>query len=92
MSEFIFTLVPTFSLGMVALSLIYKIHKRSVSAFITFVMVASVSNLIMIGSIECAMYVLIAFMVVIMYRAMQKDASDNFMVNKYRGKERRGAL
>lgn len=92
MSEFIYTLVPSFSLGMVALSLIYKIHIRSVSTFITFVMVASVSNLILLGHIDCSMYVLVAFMVVLMYRAMQKDTVDRFIVTKYRGKERRGSI
>lgn len=92
MSEFIYTLVPSFSLGMVALSLMYKIHIRSVSTFITFVMVASVSNLILLGHIDCSMYVLVAFMVVLMYRAMQKDTVDRFIVTKYRGKERRGSI
>ena len=92
MSEFIYTLVPSFSLGMVALSLMYKIHIRSVSTFITFIMVATVSNLILLGHIDCAMYMLVGFMVVLMYRAMQKDAVDSFMVTKYRDKERRGSI
>jgi len=92
MSEFIYTLVPSFSLGMVALSLIYKIHVRSVSTFITFIMVATVSNLILAGYIDCSMYVLVGFMVVLMYRAMQKDAVDSFMVTKYNGTERRGSI
>lgn len=92
MSEFIYTLIPSFSLGMVALSLMYKIHIRSVSTFITFIMVATVSNLILVGHIDCAMYMLVAFMVILMYRAMQKDTVDRFIVTKYKGAERRGSV
>ena len=55
-------------------------------------MVATVSNLILLGHIDCAMYMLVGFMVVLMYRAMQKDAVDSFMVTKYRDKERRGSI
>jgi hypothetical protein len=90
MTEFLINLSPYFTFGLIALSLLFKLHKRSVSTFITIVMSGVIVNMFYYGMSECATAIFIIFLIVIFFRAMIKPENDTFIVRKYRGEERRG--
>jgi|GEM_PF-3742534 len=90
MTEFMINLSPYFTLGLIALSLLFKLHKRSVSTFITIVMAGVIVNMFYYGMSECAVMMFILFLVVIFFRAMIKPETDTFFIKVYKGEERRG--
>ena len=62
---------------------------RSISSFMTFVMIAVVSNAIYYGFVEFGLDVLVIFMVVLMLRALNKPDNDTIYPKIYRGQEKR---
>lgn len=85
--EYIYQFFPMFANGMVALSLLFRLYKRSISAFITFIAIAMTTNIIYAGRIEYALILLMLFMIIIMARAMTKSDADRFF--RHREHDRR---
>ena len=89
MNQDLYTLVPTLANAMLALSIIMRVYKRSISAFISIAMVAVSSNLMYYGYVNYGLVSIILLMVVMFYRAVSKPANDTFVYKKYNGVERR---
>jgi len=89
MSNYIYLLVPYFSMGMLALSILFKLYKRSISSFMTFMMIAVVSNAVYYGYVEIGLDILVVFMVFLMLRALNKPDNDTIYPKIYRGEEKR---
>ena len=89
MNQYLYLLLPYFSLGMVALSFQFRLHKRSVSTFMAFVMIAFTSNAIHYGYVELGLIAVIVYMVAVMVRAIAKPANDTIIPKIYRGCEKR---
>ena len=87
--EFIYGLLPYFTLALLALALLFKIHKRSVSTFLTILASALVINLNRYGFGDSASLVLLIFLIVLLFRAILKPTNDTFLVKTYIGAERR---
>lgn len=92
MNQYLYLLLPYLSLGMVALSIRFKLHKRSISTFMSFVMIAVVSNCIHYGYVDCGLIATVIYMVVMMLRAMGKPDNDIIVPKIYRGKEKRNVI
>lgn len=75
--------------GFLALSMLFKIYKRSISTFSVFVAFAIVSNLLYYGYVELAMCALIISLVLLLLRAIMKDDNDTIFVKPYKGTEKR---
>ena len=80
--EYLYSFFPLFSGGLVALSIMFKIHKRSVSTFIYLLSQASVLHLISYGYIEWAIVLTLITMFVLLLRAMMKEDSDECMIKR----------
>jgi len=89
MSQELYTLIPMISLAMVFFSFSMKIYKRSISSFISILMISISSNLAYYGYIDLASMAVLIFMVVMFYRAMVKPENDSFFIHRYNGEERR---
>lgn len=87
--EVLYHLIPALSLGLAVLSIIYKLHRRSVSSFLTIIMVALSSNAIYYGLFSLSMIVVFVFTMVIFMRGIMKADNDKFSIDMYSGKEKR---
>lgn len=84
MQEHLYLFFPMFANGMVALSLMFKLYRRSVSTLMMFLAVAISSNLMYYGFIDEGILSMLVFMVVTLARAMAKSSSDRFFHHRYR--------
>jgi len=89
MSMFIYQFLPTFTLGLVALSILFKIPKRSVSTFVIIITSSMVVNLNYRGYVEYSSIVILLALTFLLVRAMMKPANDKWICRHYHGKERR---
>ncbi|MDQ7044716.1 MAG: hypothetical protein Q9M40_07115 [Sulfurimonas sp.] len=92
MSALFYQLIPTISLGLIALSFLFNIHKRSVSAFLTLMMVAISSNFIYYAYLDLAMLSILFFTIIIFIRAIVKPANDKWICRSYKGDEKRNTI
>jgi hypothetical protein len=79
MNDHIVLFFPYFSGGMAALSIMFKLYKRSVSTFITFIGIAISSTLVLIDKLELGLLIMMALMIVMLWRAMVKNDNDTFL-------------
>ena len=77
MSEFL----PTFSFALLALSLMFKLYSRSVSAFVAIALFTICSNLFHYGFGTIAEPIACLGMLLIMTRAMLKEEGDKALIN-----------
>lgn len=89
MISFLVDLIPYFSFGLLALAILFKIYRRSISAFIAILSNAIVVNLFFYGYFDIGILVLFASLLVIFFRAMIKPENDKFIVRPYHGLEKR---
>jgi len=89
MTQTLYTLVPMLSLVMFVMSFTMRIYRRSVSSFITILMVAISSNAMYYGYIEFGLISIVLLMIIMFYRAVVKPANDSFIIHKYNGEDRR---
>jgi len=78
----LYELIPFFSLGLFALAFRYKIYKRSVSTFLTIIMVALSSNLVYYGYINSAIVFTLMIVTILLYRAIIKPTDDTFLIKE----------
>jgi len=84
----LYTLVPMLSIVLFTMSLTMKIYKRSVSSFITIIMVAVASNSMYYGYINFGLVTIVVLMVVMFLRAVTKADTDSFLIHRHKEKER----
>ena len=89
MSNFIYDLSPTFTFGLLALSFLFKIYKRSVSTFVIIVVSASVVNLNHYGHQEYSSTIILISLAGLLIRAMVKPTNDSWIHSPYSGVEKR---
>ena len=80
--EHIYLFFPMFANGMVALSFLFKLYKRSISSFIMYIAIALTSNIMYAGHIEIGLLVMIIVMIAVMVRAMTKCDADSLFTSK----------
>ena len=76
--EYLYMLIPYFSLGMLGLAIQFKVYKRSVSAFMSLINIAITSNLFYYGYIELGIVVVAVYMSIVMVRAICKRDNDKW--------------
>jgi len=89
MSMFIYELSPTFTLGLLALSFLFRVPQRSVSTFIIILTSSLVVNLNHNGHQEYSSLLILIALIFLLVRAMMKPANDKWICRPYHGKERR---
>lgn len=82
MTSYALHFMPLFTGGILALSLLFKIYKRSVATFIIILSQMIVVNLIMYGYIHEAILTMIATTIILLIRAMAKSDKDKFFNRK----------
>jgi len=78
MTTYLYDFIPFFVGGIVALLLLFRIYKRSVTTFVYIVSQTVVINLIIYGYIDEALIVMLLTMVILLVRAMTKSDNDKF--------------
>lgn len=85
----IYEFFPMFSGGLIALSLLFKIHKRSVSTFIHIISQAVALHLVYCSEMEIAIILLLTTTSILLIRAMLKDDNDKLIIHKKKNVLRR---
>lgn len=78
MTSYLYEFIPFFTGGIVALSLLFKIYKRSITTFIYIISQQIVINLFIYGYMDEALIVMLLTMVTLLVRAMAKSDNDKF--------------
>jgi len=78
MTSYVFDFMPLFTGGILALSLLFKIYKRSIATFIIILSQMIVVNLMMYGYIHEALLAMIVTTIILLIRAMAKSDTDKF--------------
>lgn len=89
MSIFIHELSPTFTFGLLALTLMFKIYQRSVSTFVIILVSTIVVNLNDHGYQEYSSSVILVSLTGLLIRAMVKPANDSWVHFPYCVEEKR---
>jgi len=77
MSTVLYDFIPTASLALVALLLLYRIHRRSVSTFVSVSGISVALNLAHYGYLDAAAGVALLTMILLVYRAMLRPPTDH---------------
>lgn len=83
MSTYMYMLVPYMSLGILAIAIRFKLHKRSVTTFMSLVMIAVTSISFYYGYIEFGICTTVVYIAVAMLRAMCKPQTDRFFTDSH---------
>ena len=83
MSTYLYMLIPYTSLGVLAIAIRFKLHRRSVTTFMSFVMIAVTSISFYYGYIEVGICATVVYIVVAMFRAMCKPQTDRLFTNSH---------
>ena len=83
--EILILIAPVFSTGILALALLFRVHKRSISTFIIFIIIAIMSNAIKYGYIETALATLMLGQFFLLVRAMLKPSNDKVFYKPQEG-------
>lgn len=78
MTSYLFDFMPFFTGGIMALSLLFRIYKRSVATFIIIISQTIVVNLIIYGYVNEALLTMIFTIIILLIRAMAKSDNDKF--------------
>lgn len=89
MGMFIYELSPTFTLGLLALSILFRVPQRSISTFVIILASSLVVNLNHNGYQEYSSPIILIALAFLLVRAMMKPANDKWICKPYHGKERR---
>lgn len=81
--EYLYMLIPYMSLGVLAIALRFKLHRRSVATFMSLVMIAVTSISFYYGYIEVGICVTVVYIAVSMARAMCKPQTDRLFTNSH---------
>jgi len=78
MTYYVFDFMPFFTGGIMALSLLFRIYKRSIATFIIIISQMIVVNLITYGYVYEASITMILTTSILLVRAMAKSDNDKF--------------
>ena len=76
MSIYLYMLIPYMSIGILALSIKFKIYNRSVATFMSFVSIAVTSNCFYYGYIEIGIIATVVYIGIAMARAICKPSTN----------------
>ena len=89
MSLFMYEFSPTFTFGLLALALIFKIYQRSISTFVIIIVTTAVVNLNYYGYQEYSSSIILVSLAGLLIRAMVKPTNDHLVHFPYHGVEKR---
>lgn len=89
MSNFIYELSPTFTLGLVVLAFMFRIYKRSISTFVIIMLSAIVTNLNNLGYQDYSTTLVFLTIPMLLMRAIMKPETDSIIQKPFCGIEKR---